>query len=135
MRKVIEENGKFYYEDNGVINYDNEIKEIKVCGCDDEHQVPLIWTFAFNGAEYWCPFCGNNYGMMGAGEAVPITKEIFERGEKYKEFSKEFLDAKSTTICESLMFEGKRISPEELPNKEKERMLKVINDWKYDVKL
>lgn len=135
MGKIIEKNGKFYRQDEDGINYDKEIKEIRVCGCDYEYQVPLIWTFAFNGAEYWCPYCGGNFGMMGAGEDIPITKEIFERGEKYKELSKEFLDAKSTGVCSGLVFEGKRISPDELPDKEKERVLKVITNWKYGVEI
>jgi len=135
MKAIIEKKQKFYRQDEDGINYDNEVKEIKVCGCDDEHQVPLIWTFAFDGAEYWCPYCGYTCGMMGAGEDVPITKELVDRKDKYVELSKDYLDAKSTTVCSSLLFEGKRISPDELPVKEKERVLKIIADWKYDVKL
>jgi len=136
MGKIIEEKGKFYYENKeDGIDYDNEVTEIKVCGCEIDYQVPLIWTFAFIGAEYWCPFCGSSVGMMGAGEDVPITKELVERSKKYKEFSKEYLKAKSTKVCSSLVFDGKRISPDRLPDKEKERIDKVIEAWKYDVKL
>ena len=60
-------------------------------------------------------------GMMGAGEEVPITKEIFERGVKYEELSKDYLKAKSSQVCSSLMFEGKRISPDDLPESEKRK--------------
>jgi len=135
MSKIIEEKGKFYYKNEDKIDYNNEVKEIRVCGCDDEYPVPLIWTFAFSGAEYWCPYCGENMGMMGAGEHITITKEILDRGNKYKELSKDFLHAKSTSACSSLIFKGERISPEDLPESEKKKNRKIINSWKYDIKL
>ena len=136
MSELIDIRGKYYYQDSDVnIDFDNEITEIKVCGCDTEYQVPLIWTFAFSGAEYWCPYCGDNMGMMGAGENVPITKEIVERGNKYKEISKDYLKAKSTLVCESLMFEGERISPNDLPGSEKEKNDDAIEKWEYNVKV
>lgn len=48
---------------------------MKVCSCHEE-QVPLIWTFKFDGKEYWCPACGYTSGMFGAGENVPQTPEL-----------------------------------------------------------
>ena len=42
---------------------------MKICDRHDEYEVPLIWTFAFSGCEYWCPYCGNKGGMMGTGHA------------------------------------------------------------------
>lgn len=135
MKKIIEENGKFYFQnEDGKILYDDEIKKIKICDCHN-YRVPLIWTFAFVGAEYWCPYCGATRGMLGAGKNIPITKELYERFEKYKESSKDYLRAKSLQICNNLMFEGKRITPDELPDEEKEKYVKIIKDWKYNVKL
>lgn len=135
MGKIVEVKGKFYYEDEDGIDYNDEIKEIKVCGCDNDYLVPLIWTFAFCGSEYWCPYCGTSMGMMGAGEAVPLTKEIFERGKKYTELSKAYLSARSSQICNTLMFEGKRITPDKLPKSEKQKNIDIINNWKYNVKI
>lgn len=135
MTKIIKENGKFYYEGKYGINYKKQVKEIKVCGCDDEYQVPLIWTFAFISAEYWCPYCGNITGMMGAGEDIAITKELINRKNKYEEISEDFLHAKSTGVCVSLVHNGKRINPEDLPDKEKQKHIKAIEDWKYNVQV
>jgi len=50
-------------------------KEIRICR-EHENEIPLIWTFAFDGAEYWCPYCGQNYGMLGAGIKVEETEEL-----------------------------------------------------------
>ena len=111
------------------------MKTIKVCGCDDSYQVPIIFTFVFPHAEYWCPLCGSNMGIMGAGEDVPSTKKLADRKEKYNKLSKEYLYAKSTKSCVSMVFNGKRIKPSELPIKEVKRVDKIINQWKYGVKV
>lgn len=47
-------------------------KEIKICECG----TPLIWTFAFAYAEYYCLNCGFSGGMLGSGKCVPATKEL-----------------------------------------------------------
>ena len=66
------------------------MKEIKICENHPEFEVPLIWTFAFNGAEYWCPYCGQNSGMLGAGEDVEETPELKERLKNIKNILKSF---------------------------------------------
>ena len=58
---------------------------IKICDRHD-YQMPLIWTFAFNSTEYWCPYCGRKEGMLGAGEDVPFTWKLWNRYIKYKRF-------------------------------------------------
>lgn len=105
--------------------------EILICPANHEEQIPLIWTFAFNGAEYWCPYCGQSFGMF-YGKYVVTNPELEEKKKKYTEQSKEFLDAQSTFVCQSLEFEGKQISPHDLPEAEKVRLRKIINDWKYE---
>ena len=65
--------------------------EVRVCSDHQDYQVPLLWTFAFPGAEYWCPYCGHIHGMLGAGTIVLGNQDILERGHKYKEMSKDFL--------------------------------------------
>ena len=48
-------------------------REIKVCS---NCEIPLIWTFHFPGAEYFCINCGYLSGMLGAGENVDETPEL-----------------------------------------------------------
>jgi len=48
-------------------------KEISVC---NECGKPVVWTFAFDGAEYYCLMCGNKTGMMGGKTDVPWTPEL-----------------------------------------------------------
>ena len=50
-----------------------QIKTIRVC---DECGVPMIWTFAFDGAERYCLNCGIKGGMFGTGKDVPVTREL-----------------------------------------------------------
>ena len=48
-------------------------KEIKLCrNC----QFPLLYTFLYDGAEYYCLNCQSSVGMMGAGNDVPVTPEL-----------------------------------------------------------
>ena len=108
--------------------------EVKCCSRHEEN-VKLIWTFAFAGAEYWCPYCGANEGIMGAGEIRELTFEECREMVKYKHIGKEFLEAKSANACNSLIWEGERISPHDLPNAEKKRIWKVIEDWVYPINL
>ncbi len=94
--------------------------------------VPLISTFAFNGAEYWCPYCGYTGGMMGAGEHVDETPELREIADEYEEKTKLFLRAKSAGVCISLLWKGERISPYDHPDEEKEKNREIIGNWVYE---
>jgi len=105
---------------------------IIICDAHDK-EVPLIWTFAFNGAEYWCPYCGKNSGMLGAGIRVEKTPELEKELEEWKKRSSDYLDAESTFVCCELEFEGKRMKPHDLPQSEKDRCRKIIDEWKYDI--
>ena len=109
----------------------SEKKEIRICD-RHEKQVPLIWTFAFPGSEFWCPYCGGNWGMLGAGEMVPATMELKREAVKWKNKSKEYLSAKCKTVCDKLKWKGEWITYDELPEKEKERIEKVVSEWKYE---
>lgn len=104
---------------------------MRICNNHDGIIVPILSTFAFMGAEYWCPHCGANYGFFNGCEKVEDTPEMIATMKKYKELSREFLDAKSTQACDSLMHEGKRISPEDLPDEIKQKNEQTIKDWKY----
>jgi len=106
---------------------------IKICkNHQEEQKTPLIWTFAFNGSEYWCPYCGFQGGMLGSGDNVVRTKELEDRLETSQTKSKDFLRATSTAACDSLLYEGKRITPEELPDQIKEQNKRIIDRWVYE---
>jgi len=63
--------------------------EIKVCMCDEK--TPLIWTFKFNGKEYWCPSCGYTSGMFGAGIDIKSTPELKKSKKDWEEKAKPYL--------------------------------------------
>lgn len=109
-------------------------KEVKCCDQHEEN-VKLVWTYAFNGYEYWCPYCGENYGMLGAGETRALTFSECREMIKYRRIGKDYLKARSAQVCESLMWKGKRISPDDLPSHEKKRIQKVIDEWVYPAEL
>ena len=67
-------------------------QETKVCWCDGE--TPLLWTFKFPGAEYWCPRCGYVSGMFGAGKNVTETKELIESKKEWKRKANDYLSGK-----------------------------------------
>lgn len=47
-------------------------KELKICNCG----APLLWTFLYRGAEYFCLNCGHTAGMLGAGINVEATIKL-----------------------------------------------------------
>ena len=108
---------------------------MKICSNHQDYQVPLIYTYAWNGYEYWCPYCGEHEGMLGAGMEVEETGELNKRLELYKEVTKEYLNARSTLICAETKWKGKRIKPSELPKEEIERLQKLCKTWKLDEKV
>jgi|GEM_PF-5329581 len=103
---------------------------MKICN-RHENQVPLLWTFAFPGSEYWCPYCGANYGMLGAGENVPVTMVLKREKVKWKNETRGYLHARAVLASSSTEFEGERMSPDELPQSEKDRLQKVIDNHAY----
>lgn len=103
---------------------------MRICNNHDQ-EIPLIPTYAFMGAEYWCPYCGANYGMLGAGKIVNNTDELEGKLKKYRELSGEFLRAKGTQACDETKYDGKWIKPAELPEEVKQQHQEIINNWKY----
>lgn len=107
-------------------------EEIKICSNhQDDEQTPLIWTFAFNGSEYWCPACGANMGMFGAGENVPWTQELQDRLAQYEKASKRFLRAKSAMVCAYMRIKGKDRTFDSLPPQTKSYYRNMAKSWKY----
>jgi len=114
------------------------METINLCTICEDHQdfkVPLISTFAFNGCEWWCPYCGKKGGMLGTGEEVKETPVLKQRLKKYEEFSKEYLHSIGVLNCSETKYRGAWIKPEFLPESEKKRLDKIRKKWKYKVKL
>lgn len=86
-----------------------EPEAILCCPRHLEYRVPLIFTFAFPGAEYWCPFCGYKSGIFGAGEQVPATSELAARYEVYHVAALDYLRSRGAGEW------AYRVPSEELP--------------------
>ncbi len=109
--------------------------EIKVCGSHQDYPVPLIWTYAWSGYEYWCPFCGNHEEMMGAGKNIKESEELLTRVIRYQVASEDYLHAQSVSVCSGMEWEGRQIHPDELPQQEKDRLAEIRKTgWTYEVK-
>lgn len=111
-------------------------KTIAVCPHHEDHLVSMIFTFAFVGAEYWCPYCGHTCGMLEA-ERQPLTQELLDQHEKYLVAYRPYIEAKSTlaaTYVEYPEGSGKMINPRYLPEEELARLRKIIEEgWKAEV--
>ncbi len=111
-------------------------KEIKICSSHSDYKVPLIWTFAFNGSEYWCPYCGCQEGMMGAGKDVPFTEALYGRLAIYKEHSEAFIDANSALVCSGMALEKRELDrrKEKIPPEIKLKYVEMAKSWEYKTK-
>jgi hypothetical protein len=103
---------------------------IRVCIDHQERPTPLIFTMAFPGAEYWCPFCGYQSGMLGAGERIELTPELVRRAEADEVLARPYLNARAWRSCSTLEYQGRSIKPEELPREEKDKHLKALAEWR-----
>ena len=64
--------------------------QIVVCGRCEE---PLVWTFMFDGAEYYCPCCGLTAGAFGGEtEEVDETPELKRREKIISDYFKKLRD-------------------------------------------
>ena len=109
-------------------------EKIKICRKHQDYKVPLISTFAFNSVEYWCPYCGEARGMLGAGEDVWITEELKARKKYYEICSRLYLHACAMRTCISTEFYGEEIKPKELPKREWDLLHLIIDNYKFNVK-
>lgn len=109
-------------------------RHINICYNHPDNLVPMISTFAFSGAELWCPYCGATVGAMG-GKRVIMTKELKDSESWWRDITREFLMAQSTFTCSSLIYEGKRIAPNQLPENEIKRRRKIISEYVYQGKV
>jgi len=112
-----------------------EKREVRICSDHQDYQVPLISTCSFMGAEFWCPYCGFSGGVFGAGKFVPDSEELKTRHTRYKKFSSDYLHAVGVPHCSSTLFNGQWVKPNDLPEEEIDRLIKIKKDWKYETKI
>lgn len=105
--------------------------EIRVCSNHQGRPTPLRWTFAFPGAEYWCPYCGYTSGMFGAGYATESTPALEAVALQDEADSKDYLHARGVGCCSQTLFNGKWVKPADLPQEEKDRLAAIIKAWVY----
>jgi hypothetical protein len=110
-------------------------EDTKICSKHQDYEVPLIYTFAFNGCEYWCPYCGSKGGLFGTGISVELTNELEERYNKFHNKSKKFLGAKSRQVASMVRHKEELIKASDLPEEEKKKDMEIVKNWKYHVKV
>ena len=70
---------------------------MKICDRGHIQTVPLLFTFKFPGAEYWCPICGANFDVFGSGETVDGTPEPDRRHEVLEAHCHDYLSSRDAT--------------------------------------
>lgn len=105
-------------------------KQIPICSCG----VPLIWTIAFPGKEYWCPYCGKKFDFLEP-EKIKVTDELEKKLHLYREHSQTYLEAVNILAAEKLNFKGKWYTKEDIPQYLKDNAKKIIKNYKYKVVL
>lgn len=109
-------------------------KFIRVCTEHKKH-VPLIFTMAFPGANYWCPGCGATMRVPDKDAKVELTAALEKLRDKNLEETKEYLAAASVINTDKrVLFGGRRINKEDLPQEEKDRLQKIVDDHKFPIK-
>lgn len=115
------------------MSWSRDENEVQICSNHPKRPTQMIWTFAFDGCEWWCPACGAAGGMFGTGRDVPWTWKIHDRYIHDLQRSKNFLTAVSTLSCAEFKYKGKWIKPSEMPKSLKNYYQNVIKKWKYIV--
>lgn len=114
------------------MSFFNDEDEVTVCDCHDK-DVQLIWTFAFPYKEFWCPYCGATYGMMGAGRNAKWNWRIHNEYVENLRKSGNFLRANETLCCARFKYKGEWIKPSEMPEKLRKYYQNQAKKWEYKV--
>lgn len=93
-----------------------------------------MYTLAFSGSEYWCPYCGHTEGIFGAGIDVENTTKLRDRFDKYVKLTKPYLRAMGRRACSATKYRGEWVRPQDLPQRMKTRDQNIINSWEYGQK-
>jgi hypothetical protein len=107
--------------------------KVKICNNHD-YEVPLIGTISFRGAECWCPYCGQKYGMFNGCDKVDFTGTLKKRLKFYEdkyEGSKKYLHAVGWFYGGAVATEidGKRYDQCNMPKEIEEQLKKALSTW------
>ena len=113
-------------------------RQIAICPHHDDYTMPLIWTFAFVGAEWWCAYCGHTLGMW-CEETTEPTMELVRRRERARKHYRLYLHAMGVRVCSRTTWppgSGQMVKPEELPQEERDRLAEIRRTgWSENVKI
>ena len=60
--------------------------------CPRDHPTtPLVFTFAFNGYEYWCPGCGYKTGLFGHTQTMSSKPSFVKMATELKNKAADYL--------------------------------------------
>ena len=109
--------------------------EIRLCKGHFDYRTPLLYTFAFRGAEFWCPYCGALEDIFG-GERVQRSDALAAQEAKYLDLAKPYLRARASRDPSARIKVGEEFIPSgEIPEAMKIENEKALADWKYEVRL
>ena len=112
------------------MSFFNDEDEITVCDCHKK-DVQLIWTFAFPYKEFWCPYCGATYGMMGAGRNAKWNWKIHNEYVNNLKRSRKFLRANGALCCSKFKYRGEWIEPSDMPEKLRKYYERQKENWVF----
>lgn len=110
------------------------MKKISVCpNHQDTRLTPLLYTFVFPGAEYWCSWCGYKCGMF-SNTTVPVTDDLELIAETDRESAQEYLRSRGVLTASKIRLDDDTwVKPANAPPEFLERMKKVRESWVYPV--
>ncbi len=111
----------------------------KICkDPEDKHgTVPMIFTFAFRGYEYWCPVCGHKIGMFGAADNMQENPEMVALEKAYLDRARPFLKYRSSLAGGMIEDESGKLVPLEAEKVDYEygQQISIIDATKTEVTL
>jgi len=104
-------------------------KEYRICSCGK----PVISTFSFSGAEYWCWSCGKTEGMFCGLDTREITSDELQELKLKKEQAIKFLRARGVKYGVAMRkIKGEFLLYDQLPEEVIKEIDKDADSWVYE---
>ena len=111
---------------------------MNICRNHPEYTTPYISTMAFNGGEYWCPYCGNVTGSFYSydGDKTDETEVLKKRLELFEElYGPLIIKGMAFLNCSSLIYGKERVKPTMLPENVQTLHEKLRECWIEGIKI